>query len=72
MTIMPPTGILVIRPPSLGLTVAKMGNKVKLKPAYRDGWKAAKAGLSRSANPYGAASPEERADWFRGYDGYLS
>jgi hypothetical protein len=48
-----------------------MGKKVKPKPAYRDGWKAAKAGLSRSGNPYGQSSAEERTDWFRGYDEYL-
>jgi ribosome modulation factor len=48
-----------------------MGKKVKPALAYRDGWKAAKAGLSRNANPYGAAASSERADWFKGYDDYL-
>jgi hypothetical protein len=48
-----------------------MGKKVKSKTAYRDGWKAAGAGLARRANPYMQSATEERADWFRGYDGYL-
>jgi ribosome modulation factor len=48
-----------------------MGKKVKSKPAYRDGWRAAMAGLSRSGNPYVHSATEERADWFKGYDGYL-
>jgi hypothetical protein len=48
-----------------------MRNKVKTKPPYRDGWRAAKAGLSRNGNPYTHAAAEERDGWFKGYDGYL-
>jgi len=48
-----------------------MSKKARVSSPYSDGWKAARSSQGRNTNPYPTSAPDDREEWFRGYDTYL-